>query len=687
MGSGDGKLPLRKESAKTWIIALSLLAITVIAYIPALSAGFIWDDDYYVYRNFALRSADGLWRIWTHPGEVPQYYPLTHTTFWIEYHLWGNAATGYHIVNVLLHATSAFLLWRILTALQVPGSLFAAALFAVHPVHVESVAWITERKNVLSALFYLGSFAVLWRALGQPEEGKEPKLNLKLYALSLLLFLFALWSKTITSTLPAAVLLVLWLKRGRVRWQDVALVAPMFVLGALFGSITSWMEKNVVGAFGPEWDLSPLERVLIAGRAVWFYAGKLLWPNDLTFIYPKWQVDVQSPAQWAFPLAAAALVLVLLILRKRIGRGPLVAVLFFGGTLMPALGFFNIFPMLYSYVADHFQYLASIGVLTLVAAIIWRHVPRIPAMAASTVVVLILMVLTFRQSFAYKDQKALWTDTLRKNPNAWMASSNLGGIHLEEATGLVPDKQQGHIKLAKDLLEQSLAVRPNNPTAMVNLGWALHQLGEEQKAVGLWNDVMAMEGRVSPRLWPIVASNAQFQLGRHYHVSGELETAQKHYEKALEISPGHVNATTQLAALLTSRGDLQTAWQLLQGALKADPDSYTTWTNLGNLLMQAGESAEALDAYEKAVAIKPDHVPARYGAAIARASAGQLAAAETDLRALVAERPDLPDALASLGTVLAKTGRAGEARQYLERALQIQPDHAAARRQLEQLGQ
>lgn len=674
-----------ENKPRGWIGALLLIAITLLAYIPAMSAGFIWDDDYYVYRNFALRSAWGLWRIWTHIGEVPQYYPLTHTSFWIEYHLWGDAPAGYHVVNVLLHATSAVVLWRLLRLLGVPGALFAAALFAVHPVQVESVAWITERKNVLSALFYFLSFSLLWRAMGRPDNTRAPVVNWRLYCTAVALFLCALLSKTVSSTLPASVLLMLWWKRGRIRWLDVAIVAPMLVMGAIFGSLTSWMEKNVVGAFGPDWNIAPLDRVLIAGRAVWFYAGKLVWPAKLTFIYPKWDIATGSFAQWFFPVAAAVVMIALLLLRRRIGRGPLVAVLFFVGTLMPALGFFNVFPMLLSFVADHFQYVASIGLLALLAAVVWTHLPRKPAAAGSVVGVTVLMTLTFLQARVYEDQRSLWLDTLAKNPGAWIAASNLGAIYLDDASVMQGDEQRKQVERAREMLDRSLAIRSDNATAMVNLGWAMDQLGEPERALELWNRVMTLEGKINPGLWPIVASDAQFQLGRHYHLAGDLNQAQAHYQRALEISPGHVDATTQLAALLASRGELQSAWQLLQKALAVDPDSFTTWTNLGNLLMQGGESADALKAYQHAAAIKPDHVPARYGMAIARASMGQLAAAESDLRELLRDRSDLPDALASLGTVLAKTGRTEEARDYLNRALKLQPDHPAATRQLQRL--
>jgi len=356
----------RSQRTRLAVGALGLIVATLIAYAPALRAGFIWDDDAYVSENQTLRSGDGLRKIWFELGATPQYYPLVFTTFWAEYQIWEARPTGYHLINVLLHALSAVLLWRLLRLLGVPGAWIGAAVFALHPVNVESVAWISERKNVLSGMFYLSSALAYFHfdaRLLSTDAGRA-----RIYALSLFLFLCALLSKTVTATLPAALLLVIWWKRGRVRWRDFQRVLPFFVLGMVFGLVTAWTERIHVGATGASWNFGPLDRVLIAGRAVWFYASKLVWPNELTFIYPHWRIDSQIWWQFLFPVAALALLAALWFLRGRIGRGPLVAALFFGGTLVPALGFFNVYPMRYSFVADHFQYLAGIGLITLAVA-------------------------------------------------------------------------------------------------------------------------------------------------------------------------------------------------------------------------------------------------------------------------------------------------------------------------------
>jgi hypothetical protein len=305
--------------------------VVTVAYLPALRAGWVWDDDYYVTNNPTLNSLEGLKRIWFEIGAVPQYYPLVHTSFWVEHRVWGLRPLGYHLDNVLLHAVAAVLLWRVLVLLEVPGAWVAAALLAVHPLHVESVAWVTERKNVLSGVLYLSAGLVYLRfALRKPTA-----LSWDMYLLSLLLFIGALWSKTVTCSLPAAILLVIWWKRGRITLKDVTPLIPFFIIGIGAALLTGWMEKHVVGAQGPEWQINFGQRCIIAGRALWFYLGRLIFPWPLMFIYPRWEVRASDWALYVFPVSAMAVLIGLILARKRIGRGPAIAALVFAGTLFP----------------------------------------------------------------------------------------------------------------------------------------------------------------------------------------------------------------------------------------------------------------------------------------------------------------------------------------------------------------
>src|SRR5574342_294751 len=403
---------------RAWLAGGGLLLVTVVTYFPALDGGFLWDDGAHITPP-ALRSLTGLWWIWTDPRATQQYYPLTHAAFWVAYQLWGPHTLGYHLVNVGLHGVGAVLVWRILVRLAVPGAWLGGALFALHPVHVESVAWITELKNTLSGVCYLGA-----RHWGR-------------YGLALALFVCALLSKTATVSLPAALLLIRWWKGGRVEWRrDVVPLVPFFVVGAALGLVTAWVERHHVGAEGEDFAFTWVDRGLIAGRAVWFYAEKLLWPANLLFNYPRWSIERTAWWQYAYPVAALAVVGALWGLRGRLGRGPLVAALFFGGTLVPALGFFfDIYAFRYSFVADHFQYLASLGLLTLAAAGIAAGLGRLgvwqrPAgHAVCAALLLALATLSWQQAHLYKDLETLYRDTIARNPGGSLAYVNLAGLY------------------------------------------------------------------------------------------------------------------------------------------------------------------------------------------------------------------------------------------------------------------
>jgi hypothetical protein len=408
--------PSPDVQGRVWLALPALLVATLAAYYPVWFGGYIWDDSAHLTAP-ALRSAGGLWRIWFDLGARQQYYPVTHSAFWLMHRLWGEQAIGYHLVNIGLHATSAFLLMLLLRRLAVPGALLAAVIFALHPVHVESVAWISELKNTLSGVLYL--LAAL--AYLSFDTTRRPRY----YCSSFALFALALLSKTVAATLPAALLVVMWWKRGRLGWADVKPLAPMVALGIAAGLGTAWVERTYIGAEGVEFELSLVERCLIAGRAVWFYAGKLVWPSPLMFMYPRWEIDTAALWQYLYPLGAVAVVYAFWVLR-RWSRAPLAAALLFGGTLVPALGFVDVYPFRFSFVADHFQYLASLAPLTLIAAAImtqWEQRSRRVAAGRPLLFLAFgipLGVMTWHQTGNYVDAETLYRATLSKNPSCWM---------------------------------------------------------------------------------------------------------------------------------------------------------------------------------------------------------------------------------------------------------------------------
>lgn len=545
----------------------------MVVYLPALHGGYIWDDDDYVTRNETLRTASGLARIWFEPSASPQYYPLVFTSFWIERRLFGANPFPAHVVNLLLHAAAAWLLYRLLLRLELPGGEFgaalSAALFAFHPVQVESVAWITERKNVLSLVFYLAALAAYLPAINQSADA----LSTRRRWLALGCFLLALLSKTVTATLPAAILLLIYWKRGAITRRDVTPLLVFFALGIGFGLTTAWLEKHHVGAQGADWSLSPLDRLLLAARVVVFYAGKLVWPHPLSFIYPRWDATEGGAFALLFPLLVIAALALLWIRRGSWGRGPLVAILFFIGTLTPALGLIDVFPMRYSWVADHFQYHASIGLLALLGGGLARlltRFPPIPRTVALALPVLACAGVTFARTPAYRDLRSLWTDTLTKNPRAWMAQHNLGMVEFDA----------GRLREAIERYRAALAIREDLPNTHYNLGSALARAGQPDLALAHLERALALD----PKL-PGVRTN----LGNVLQKLGRRAEAIAHYRAALESDPKAVSARQNLAFVLADAGDLGGAIEQYRLLLERNPGDLASASRVAWLLATAGD--------------------------------------------------------------------------------------------------
>ena len=363
------RLPSRRRTGSMsggkweWIWGVFLLAATIVAYQQVWHAGYIWDDDKYVTANPLLTAADGLKRIWFSLDSPSQYFPLVYTSFRFEHALWGLNPAGYHWVNILLHGANALLVWRLLRALRVPGAWLAAALFALHPVQVESVAWITERKNVLMGFFFLLSL-LSWVRFVETEA----KDGWKFYGAALLFYVLALFSKTTACTIPAALLLILWLRRKPINLARLTQIAPFVVLGVAMGLVSIWWERNHQGTQGAIFSIGPIERILVASHAAWFYLGKLAWPAHLSFSYPRWPIFAADAVSYFWLLLTVVVALLVWFGRRFTGRSVEVALLFFIATLAPVLGFIMLYTFRYSWVADHYQYLACIGPLALVAA-------------------------------------------------------------------------------------------------------------------------------------------------------------------------------------------------------------------------------------------------------------------------------------------------------------------------------
>ncbi|MBI5153667.1 tetratricopeptide repeat protein [Candidatus Poribacteria bacterium] len=510
-----------------WLGAALLIA-TLLAYLPALRAGYIWDDDNYLTNRAVLLAPGGVGEIWSNPRATPQYYPMVFTSLWVEIQVWGlEFPTGYHLSNVLLHAANALLFYRVLRRLGLhTAAPLATGLFALHPVMVESVAWIAERKNVLSLFFYLAAALMYLRWANVEGAGQRERVTWWWVAFGL--FVLALLSKTVTCSLPAALLLVLCWKRGRCTRDEFLPLLPFFAAGLALAMLTVWLETHVVGSKFVDFGLSRADRLVLAGRAAWFYAGKLAWPHPLIFFYPRWEIDAGALWQWLFPVASVAVVAGLWAARRRIGVGPLVGVLIYVGTLVPALGFINVYPFRFSWVADHFQYHASLAFFALAAGGLCRVADRLALavrvrLGMAAVLLAVLGTLTFQHAQAFQDSRRLYEETLARNPTAWIAHYNLANIlqvdgrftdaiaHYEEAArhGGEPRKflinwgvallRLGKPHEAVRRLEEALALEPRHPTVRLNLALALQAAGRFDDALDMYREAGAGNPEVQAR--------------------------------------------------------------------------------------------------------------------------------------------------------------------------------------------
>jgi tetratricopeptide (TPR) repeat protein len=642
-GAAPGeRLPLRRSLAAFLLLA----AATFAAYWPALGAGFIWDDEGHVTRP-DLRSLPGLERIWFHLGATQQYYPVLHSAFWLEHRLWGGSALGYHLCNLVLHAAAAWLFFHLLRRLAVPGAFLGSLLFALHPVGVETVAWISEQKNTLSAVFYLLSALAYFRF----DEERRPRW----YLAALGLFFLALLSKTVTATLPAGLLVVLWWRRGRLSWRrDVVPLLPWLALAAAGGLTTAWVEERYIGAQGTHFGLGLVARCLVAGRAVWFYLGTLVWPANLVFIYPRWVIDPRLLGQFLYPAAAAAVLLILWGGRRR-ARWPLAAALLFVGTLFPALGFFNVYPFIYSFVADHFQYLADLALFAVAGAAVaggWQRAAGAarPVLALGVALVLATLgILTWRQARTYHDLETLYRTTIARNPSSWFAHGNLGVILA--GTGRLPEAM-GHY-------EAALRLNPDVPQTYNNLGnaWTLQRR---------WPEAFAAYGRAL-ELWPEFVE-ARFDRATALSAAGRQEEAAAEFAQVLRQRPDYPGAELGLANALANLGRLDAAVPHYQAAILLRPGDAEAHANLGLAIVTMGHPEAALPELGEALRLRPDYAEAHAYLGLALARSSRFAEAVSEYRAALRRDPANADVHYQLGLALRALGDAAGAAEEFRRS-------------------
>ena len=639
-------------SRRDALAALALGLLAGVCYLPAmLWGGLIWDDFIWS-QSRAVLEWSGLSTIWSWPSRIHQeahYWPLTYTTFWLEHKIWGLAPAGYHVVNVLLHLFNCLLVWRLLLRLSVPGAWVAAAVFAAHPLHVESVAWIIERKDVLSGLFYLSAVLVWLRFLEQPRPWR--------YGLALLLFAAGLLSKSIVVTLPAALLIIQWWKEGRITARDLQRVAPFFLTAVLITAV----DLSSVGSRYSLLDYSLPERMLVASRALWFYAAKLAWPTDLAVIYPRWDIGLGDPWAWLYLAGATALAATLWFMRHRVGRGPLAGALFFAVTLSPVLGFVNHLYMGYSFVADRFQYLAGIGVMAVLIGAAVHGASRLSGglkLGAAGLVGVMLALLgttTWRQAEIYRNDVTYFSHIVSLNPEARNAHYNLSDALAKAGRR---EEALAKARIAEEILRRALEIDPNHKNTRYYIAEILRLQSRDEEALEAYRAVLEIDPTYAPahaymgyvllqlhryaeaikplnkaliliKAAPSLTSNLPTAgllhalLGKASWGLGRLEAGDEYFRRALELDPHNMETIEYVAAAHFRQKRYQETLDLYRTLLEIDPDRAATHTDIGATLHFLDRSEEAIRSLERALALDPTLETARTNLENMRKRVGQ----------------------------------------------------------------
>jgi hypothetical protein len=445
---------------------IALLLLAAVVYAPSLNGPFFWDDDELLYQNPDVIHPGGILHVWVN-NRSSDYTPLATASYWIEWGFWKRWTLGYHAVNVLLHGFAACLLWLVLRHLGLPGAFLAALMFDAHPVCVESVAWISERRNTLSMCFYLGSILAFLNYL-ETETPKHYRLALGLYAAALL-------CKGSVVVQPLVLLLVVWwLGRGRIVREDFSRIVPFGGLALAMGVVTIWFQHHRAMGSIDSSGLTFARRLTVASQAVWFYLAKAWFPFQLNLIYPALPALPFRAELLALPAVAGAW-LILFRARAGWGRSLLFAFSYFVLALLPALGLIKMAYSQHAPVADHFQYLALIGPVALTAAGI-QKLGRF-RFAGGPVAVLVLACFTLTRSWYFGHPNELWQLTARDNPEAWTAHEHIGIARYEA----------GDLVSAERAFELSVKVRPPNYRAWFNLGVIRAQRGDCRDATGAFH--------------------------------------------------------------------------------------------------------------------------------------------------------------------------------------------------------
>ena len=634
-----------------------IVVLCLTTYASSVRNDFIWDDDSYVYANPYIQKTEGLSAIWlTH--RLPQYYPITFTTFWIEHQLWGDHPLGYHISNLIFHILNAILIFWVVEKLCATLAFPVALLFAVHPIQVETVAWVTERKNLLALFFFLLAMLSYFRF--------DATRKTAYYFQTLGLFVCALLSKSIAVCFVFIPVLYGWWRNGKVTWREIRLSLPLVTIGALSAINTIYLELYRVGARGDAWDLTLFERIVLAGRVLLFYLYKVCVPLTFSFFYSRWAIDASKWWQWLFPLVPIVILILLFYFRHQIGRGPLALFLFYTISIFPALGFFNVYPMKYSFVADHFSYLSTPVLILLICLCISFLLVKLklkfPSLTSKTAKIfmwlIFLGVITYMSGKSmtltrnYKDVVTLWENLLSDNPKAWVAYTNLGYIY----------RSVGKIENAISLYRKAIEIIPDDPNAYYNLANTYYDIGETEQAIELYRKTIKIDSHYV---------NAYNNLGLIYNNIGKTNEAIDLFRRAIQINPRQAKTYYNLGLTYENIGNSEQAIELYRKAIEIDPHFSEAYYNLGNLYNKIAMPMEAVTLYKKAIELLPTDPHLYFNLGNTYNSIGELEDAVKFYKRTIALNPSYAEAYYNLALSYYYTRQYKLAVHYADKALEL----------------
>jgi len=599
-----------RYQSSAWFTTLEASAIglvCLVVYLPSLRNGFIWDDYAWIVKSPIIHAPDALRRYWF-TFQSPDYFPFIHTLFWIEWKLWGANAAAWHFATIFLHALTSITIWWTMRSLKLPAAWLSALIFAIHPVNVEAVAWIYQQRTILPMFLSLSSLMAYLRS---HEAGNSrldtQRISVLWYSFSLLMFTLAMLSKVSVAGFPVLLLGLHWWRQGRVARQDLLKTVPFFVVAVSLGLLTAYVQiHRNIGSDVVRTDSFPA-RLAGSGWAVWFYLYKFLFPVNLMFVYPRWDINPLSIVSYVPLLALICCFAAAWKFRRTWGRWTIAGLGWFIVMLVPVLGFVNIYFMRYSLVADHWQYVAVIGPIALAVGAAVRLAQasrqRYAGLVAAGIVVCLFGVITWRQQAMYRNEETLWRETIARNPNAWMAHNNLGLVLAES----------GRLDDAIAEYEAALEIKPDCPEAHVSLAATLIDCGQFDEAyVHLTKALKLRPNSVS----------AHYNMGRLFAERNRIEQAVEEYRRALRLNPYLAKAYTNLGVILLQQGKTEEAVACHRKAIALDTQLPEAYNNLGVALASLGKMEEAAKEFARALRIKPDYGAAQRNLARARNALG-----------------------------------------------------------------